>query len=89
MPSKPADAAASSFSSSVPLRQTVAIERFIATAAGSIRRSRWRSIRSRSGVTPVNSSSEPAACMTAIPPPSSVRHPSSRARLTSSVSSGR
>ena len=56
---------------------------------GSISSARCRSMRSRSGVTPVNSSSEPAACMTAIPPPSSVRHPSSRARLTSSVSSGR
>ena len=50
---------------------------------------KWRSIRARSGSTPVNSSKDPAAWKTAIPPPSSVRQPSSPARWSSGVSSGR
>ena len=48
-----------------------------------------RSIRSRSASRPVNSSNESAAWKTAIPPPSSVRQPISRARWSRSVSSGR
>ena len=40
-------------------------------------RRRGRSIRSRSGRAPVNSSSEPAACSATIAPPSSVRQPRS------------
>ena len=50
---------------------------------------KWLSMRSRSGSMPVNSSNEPAAWKTAIPPPSSVRQPSSRATCSSGVSNGR
>jgi hypothetical protein len=59
------------------------------TSTACVSVAKWRSIRSRSGATPVNSSNAPAACMTAMPPPSSVRQPSSRAYVSSSVSSGR
>ena len=50
---------------------------------------KWRSIRSRSGRTPVNSSNESAAWKTTMPPPCSVRQPHSRAARSSAVSSGR
>jgi hypothetical protein len=50
---------------------------------------KWRSIRSRSGRTPVNSSNDAAAWKTTIPPPCSVRHPRARAARSRSVSSGR
>ena len=56
--------------------------------ASAISASTWRSIRSRSGRAPVNSSIDPAACSATIAAPLSVRQPRARAPASSSVSIG-
>ena len=85
-PLKRAAAIASSFSLSVPLRQTVAIA--VCTCASHMLW-KWRIMRSVSGLSPVNRRKASAAWNTAMPPPSIVRQPSARALRSSSVSSGK